>query len=294
MADAALNIKKFNLNQIKFRPNTRDDRFGPVIVINGKRNTGKSVVLQAILSHKKDIPLGVVMSGTEDLNSFFSDFIPRILIKSEYSEQHINRIKDRQKGRIQTRLTQLRDQGSSDIDSRIFIILDDCMYDDKWTKTKLIREIFCNGRHWNIMLIITLQYPVGIPPLLRENIDFTFIMRQPSLRNRDILFRNYASIFPTFELFCRVLDSVTENYCCMVIDNMSQSNILQDVFYWYKAPLKVPPFRMCAEEYWIESERNRVALDAPPDLTSDMTMKKSALNVKVSMVGGSGGELNPR
>jgi len=283
-AEAALNIRKFNLAQIKFRPNTESDRFGPVIVINGKRNTGKSVVLRAILSSKKDIPLGVVMSGTEDLNSFFSDFIPRILIKSEYSEQHINRIKDRQKDRLQTRLRQLKENGTSEIDSRIFIILDDCMYDDKWTKTKLIREIFCNGRHWNIMLIITLQYPVGIPPLLRENIDFTFIMRQPSLRNREILFRNYASIFPTFELFCRVLDSVTEDYNCMVVDNASQSNLLQNVVFWYKAPLHVPPFRMCAEEYWIESEKQSTPLNALPELTPAMTMKKSAFNVQVSMV----------
>lgn len=283
MADASLNIRKFNLNQIRFHPNTKDDRFGPVIVLNGRRNTGKSVVLRAILNSKRDIPLGVVMSGTEDVNSYFSEFVPRILIKSEYSETHINKVKERQMMRLQTRLDQLKHNGQSDIDSRIFIILDDCMYDDKWTRTKLIREIFCNGRHWNIMLIITLQYPVGIPPILRENIDFTFIMRQPSQRNRIILYQNYASIFPTFELFCSALDSITVDYCCMVVDNMSQSANLTDVIYWYKAPLNIPPFRMCAEEYWIESEKKEM-LNALPEFTPNMIAKKSAVKVQISMM----------
>jgi hypothetical protein len=282
---ASLDIRKFNLNQIKFQPNTIEKHFGPIIVLNGKRNTGKSVILRAILHSKREIPLGVVMSGTEEVNVFFSEFIPRILIQSQYSENHITKVKDRQKKRLQTRLNQLKDEGRSDMDSRIFIILDDCLYDDAWTRTSLIREIFCNGRHWNIMMIITLQYPIGIPPLLRENIDYTFILRQFSLRNRKLLYENFASIFPTFEMFCQVLDSVTDNYCCMVVDNTVQSNLLQDVVYWYKAPLDIPPFRMCAEEYWEASESMNSVASSVPEYNPDMIQRrKNGVNMRVSMI----------
>lgn len=284
MTSASLDIRKFNLNQIKFQPNTVEKHFGPIIVLNGKRDTGKSVILRAILHSKRDIPLGVVMSGTEEVNTFFSDFIPRILIQSQYSENHINKVKDRQKKRLQTRVAQLKEEGHSDMDSRIFIILDDCMYDDAWTRTSLIREIFCNGRHWNIMLIITLQYPIGIPPVLRENIDYTFILRQFSLRNRKLLYENFASIFPTFEMFCQVLDNVTDNYCCMVVDNTVQSNLLQDVVYWYKAPLDVPPFRMCADEYWEASESMNGLANSVPEYTPDMMRRKTGVNMRVSLV----------
>ena len=45
----------------------------------------------------------------------------------------------------------------STIDPRAFVILDDCLYDGSWAKDKMMRLLFMNGRHWKIMLIITMQ-----------------------------------------------------------------------------------------------------------------------------------------
>ena len=45
----------------------------------------------------------------------------------------------------------------------------------------MMRLLFMNGRHWKIILIITMQYPLGIPPNLRTNIDYVFILREPYL-----------------------------------------------------------------------------------------------------------------
>ena len=41
--------------------------------------------------------------------------------------------------------------GRSTIDSRAFVILDDCLYDQSWTRDKVMRLLFMNGRHWKIM-----------------------------------------------------------------------------------------------------------------------------------------------
>ena len=46
-----------------------------------------------------------------------------------------------------------------------------------------MRLLFMNGRHWKIMLIITM-HPSGIPPNLRTNIDYVFILREPYITNR--------------------------------------------------------------------------------------------------------------
>ena len=35
----------------------------------------------------------------------------------------------------------------STIDPRAFVILDDCLYDQTWTRDKLMRLLFMNGRH---------------------------------------------------------------------------------------------------------------------------------------------------
>ena len=53
----------------------------------------------------------------------------------------------------------------SKLDPRAFVILDDCLYDASWTKDKMMRLLFMNGRHWKIMLVITMQYPLGIPQI---------------------------------------------------------------------------------------------------------------------------------
>ena len=135
------------------------------------------------------------------------------------------------------------------IDPRSFVILDDCLYDATWTKDKMMRLLFMNGRHWKVMLIITMQYPLGIPPNLRTNIDYVFILREPYISNRRRIWENYAGMFPTFEGFCQVMDQCTENYECLVINNNAKSNKLQDQIFWYKAQAR-GDFKLGSKEFW--------------------------------------------
>ena len=70
------------------------------------------------------------------------------------------------------------------MDPRVFLILDDCLYDNSWTKNTDIRSIFMNGRHYKILFLLTMQYALGIPPNLRTNIDYVFILRENYVSNR--------------------------------------------------------------------------------------------------------------
>jgi hypothetical protein len=137
----------------------------------------------------------------------------------------------------------------TNIDPRTFVIMDDCLYDQSWTRDKLMRALFMNGRHWKVFLIITMQYPLGIPPNLRTNIDYVFILREPYLVNRKKIWENYASMFPTLESFCSVMDQTTENYECLVINNNAKSNKLTDQIFWYKAE-NHPEFKLGSKEFW--------------------------------------------
>ena len=123
------------------------------------------------------------------------------------------------------------------------------LYDNAWTKDKLMRLLFMNGRHWKILLIITMQYPLGIPPNLRTNIDYVFILREPYINNRKKIYENYAGMFPTFESFCQVMDQCTENFECLVINNNAKSNKLQEQIFWYKAEHHAN-FRLGSKEFW--------------------------------------------
>lgn len=241
-----LELSKFSMRNISFRP---DENKGPVIVLIGRRDTGKSYLVRDLLYYHQDIPIGTVISGTEAGNGFYSEHVPKLFIHDEYNSAIIENILKRQKQVLKQMKKEIQTYKRSTIDPRAFVILDDCLYDASWTRDKMMRLLFMNGRHWKIMLIITMQYPLGIPPNLRTNIDYVFILREPYIKNRRIIHENYAGMFPTFESFAQIMDQCTENYECLVINNNAKSNRLSDQIFWYKAEPH-GAFKLGAKEFW--------------------------------------------
>jgi hypothetical protein len=241
-----LELRKFDMRQISFKAS---ENKGPVIVLIGRRDTGKSYLVKDLLYYQQDIPIGTVISGTEAGNGFYSEHVPKVFIHNEYNQGIIENVLKRQKQCMRQMTKEIQTYKRSNIDPRAFCILDDCLYDAGWTKDKLMRLLFMNGRHWKIMLIITMQYPLGIPPNLRTNIDFVFILREPYINNRKRIYENYAGMFPTFESFCQVMDQCTENYECLVINNNAKSNKLTDQIFWYKAESHAT-FKLGSKEFW--------------------------------------------
>lgn len=268
------------MRDITFRPN---ENKGPVIVLIGRRDTGKSFLVRDLLFYHQDIPIGTVISGTEAGNGFFKEHVPKLFIHHEYNTVLIENILRRQKMVLKQMAGEEATYKRSSIDPRSFVILDDCLYDQSWTRDKVMRLLFMNGRHWKIMLIITIQYPLGIPPNLRTNIDYVFILREPYLTNRKRIWENYASMFPTLESFCSVMDNTTENYECLVINNNSKSNKLTDQIFWYKAETH-PPFKLGSKEFW-EISKNMGSDDedeAYDPSKNKKTNKGANINVKKS------------
>lgn len=246
MAGMNLELKKFNMKNISFDPNKKQ---GPVVVLIGRRDTGKSFLVRDLLYYHQDIPIGTVISGTEAGNGFYGSHVPKLFIHDEYNSAIIENILKRQKIVLKQIKKEEQSYGRSNIDPRAFVILDDCLFDNSWSREKVMRLLFMNGRHWKIMLIITMQYPLGIPPNLRTNIDYVFILRESYINNRKRIHENYAGMFPTFESFCQVMDQCTENYECLVIHNNSKSNKLDEQIFWYKAE-DHPEFKLGSKEFW--------------------------------------------
>jgi len=273
----ALELKKFDMRNISFRP---DENKGPVVVLIGRRDTGKSFLVRDLLFYHQDIPIGTVISGTEAGNGFYSSIVPKLFIHDEYNTAIIENILKRQKMVLKQVKKEINNYKKSNIDPRAFVILDDCLYDNAWTKDKLMRLLFMNGRHWKIMLIITMQYPLGVPPNLRTNIDYVFILREPYLTNRKRIFENYAGMFPTFESFCQVMDQCTENFECLVINNNAKSNKLQDQIFWYKAESH-PDFRLGTKEFWEISKG--LNSDDEDEMYDPNSVKKRGSGPKISV-----------
>jgi hypothetical protein len=273
----SLELKKFDMRNISFRP---DENKGPVVVLIGRRDTGKSYLVRDLLFYHQDIPIGTVISGTEAGNGFYSSHVPKLFIHDEYNTAIIENILKRQKMVLKEVKREMEHYKKSNIDPRAFVILDDCLYDNTWTKDKMMRLLFMNGRHWKIMLIITMQYPLGVPPNLRTNIDYVFILREPYLTNRKRIWENYAGMFPTFESFCQVMDQCTENFECLVINNNAKSNKLHDQIFWYKAEPH-PDFRLGTSEFWEISKG--LHSDEEDDVYDPTSVKKRGAGPKISV-----------
>jgi hypothetical protein len=267
-------LRKFDINMIKDRCDI-DSRKSPMMVIIGKKDTGKSFLVRDILFNTQSCyPVGTVISGTEVANEFFQHMVPSKFIHDKYKPEIVMNVIKRQMNIKQKRNQDKNNRGgNSSIDPRAFLILDDCLYDKAWINEESTRYVFMNGRHVDLTTMITMQYPLGITPNLRTNVDFVFILRENILGNRRRIYENYAGMFPTFEMFCQFMDQCTENYECLVICNNVSSNRLEDQVFWYKAS-DLPPFKLCDQSLWLDNRPFQSAMLAGDDYNAANVQKK--------------------
>jgi hypothetical protein len=257
-----------------------------VVVMIARRGSGKSYLVRDVLYNHRDIPIGTVISPTERANKFYTDFMPSLFIHDEYTPEITDNFVKRQELVMKKVNKEKTLYGKSTIDPHAFIILDDCLYDQTWIKDKNIRYLFYNGRHVKSLVIITCQYPLGLPPTFRCNIDVVFIFKENITSNQRRIYENFAGIFQTFEIFRQVLMQCTEDYHALVIVNNSKSSKLEDNCFWYKAP-DHKPFTLGSREVWqLQNEIGRNDDDDDEDMndndniTSIIKQKGPTVSVK--------------
>jgi hypothetical protein len=260
-----LELKKYNMRNMSYAPGSAKGR---TVLYLAPRNRGKSFLLRDTLYHLRDIPMGIVISPTEGANEFFQHFVPGILIYEEFAPEIIERFVERQKKITKQYNEEIKRFGRTDIDPRAFIVFDDLMYSNKeWVNEKSVRYLFLNGRHTNCFVAVTSQQVMGIPPSLRTNLDNVFILRENIYINRKKIYEQYAGMFPTFDVFCQVLDQTTQNFEAMVIDNRSSGGNINETVFWYKAEAR--DFKMCAPDIWqlqaMEEERKALKMNDEDD-----------------------------
>ena len=266
-----------NIQIKKFDPKNIDPC--RICIFLAKRGSGKSSLIKDILYHQRKVPMGIVMSGTEESNEAYQEFIPDSFIYGEYKPEVVEKIITHQQSVIK-KLTKIQKEDFKTPDNSVFMVMDDCMFDTKWTREKEMRCVFMNGRHYRILFLLTMQYCMDLPPALRTNIDYIFVLKENILQNREKIYKNFFGIFPTFDSFNEVLTQCTENYNCLVLDNTSCSNKIEDCVFWYKAKLN-RKFRMGSPALWEHHKRNyNKDHDTPPE-QPEIKKKANAVPVRV-------------
>ena len=225
-----------------------------ILMFVGRRGVGKSVALEDILSRLK-VDYTLAMTPTEDSAAMFRKHIPESGIFSNFNISKIDTMVQMQ--RQMAKGSKLRSA---------LLVLDDCMYERKAFKHVSIRDIFMNGRHSHITLALTSQYCLDLSPDLRGNCDYCFIFRDTVISNKQRLWKYFFGMFETYQDFSRVMDTCTENYGCLVLDNTAKSNEIEHCVFWWRANPTPPPFRLGAKIFWkMDQQCKKTSTDVQRD-----------------------------
>jgi energy-coupling factor transporter ATP-binding protein EcfA2 len=197
------------------------------IVVIGKPGSGKSVLLEDIAYNvKHKIPVAAIWAGTEDSNDAWKRVIPSLFVFNCFSEEGSKRAVTRQK--IAKKVCNI---------PQSLLLWDDCTDDAKYFYLVITKKIFKNGRHYEGIFLYSLQFALDMKPIIRGNVDYAFLLMEKNKSNRERLFKNYGSSIPDFNTFNALMDQVTDDYGCIVIDNTTKSNEFEKTVFYYRAQM---------------------------------------------------------
>ena len=225
-----LKVKKFDPQSLK--PHR-------ISLIVGKRGSGKSKCLVDLLYNMPPVDFVIGMAPTEETIQTFRQFIPDGCIYHQFNQNKLEQM-----------IALQREMVKKQINRSFLLILDDCLYEKSVLKSTAMRELFLNGRHLHIAMIICAQYVMDLSPDLRTNVDYIFAMRENIIANRAKLHKFFYGMFEKYEDFAKTMDATTSNFGSMVLDNTAKSNEIEDCVYWYRANINVPPFKLGKGVFW--------------------------------------------
>ena len=217
----------------------------PRIVLLGRSNCGKSEAVKAIChSMRRQCYQAFVHSSSESNQKFYETFITSDQISFESNFDSLRTAYEEHKKRKQSYEAMVASKEITFDDAQkkcqMLMILDDVdSMGDNIFKNELIKQLWMNGRHDWITVLVTLQSAQGVGPMLRDQSDWVVTWYDPSVTNQKHLYMNWIGYFPSFRDFKDVYNDITGEYKCLIACKLcgGRTNVESNIFSW--APSRI-------------------------------------------------------
>lgn len=138
-------------------------------LIIGKRGLGKTYLMMDLIQHFKlfgNINRNVLIFCGNKNQSEYSKISDNVYDNINYNSSDHDNILEPILNEKKYNIEKLKE--------KMLIVFDDCFFSNTHI-TNCIKDIIYNGRHYNISIILSIQYPLAISPQLRINFDYVFL-----------------------------------------------------------------------------------------------------------------------
>ena len=218
-----------------------------IFLIVGRRGSGKTVLLRNLMYIMRDkVDFAIAFCPTVESRSMLKEHLPEGCIFDRLVQSKVDET-----------VAVAAQMAAKGVKRSILMIFDDVLYEKSAFKSKAIRELFFNGRHYHISVLLLTQYLLDIEPSLRSNVDFCVTFKDNILSNKLRLWKYMFGLLATMDDFVSVHDRCTQNYECLVLDNTGASSAISDSLFWYKADISLPAFKVGSRTFFKLTEKMR-------------------------------------
>jgi hypothetical protein len=210
-------MEKFDISSIKLA--------STVLVLNNNKDNDNSSLIVDLFYNKKDIATGIVFSKENCYNEFIQDS----LIHTEYKLEIVKSLMNKQS---KERIRQVQNSSS-------FIVIDNVNFIQR---EQTIKQIFYNGRCYNIFAIFSYNENLYLVPELRCNLDYIFINKE--MNDLEKIYKMYGQVISSYDEFKTIIEQLHTNEY-LVINNYKCTNKI----FRYK-PEEHDNFRLCDPRIW--------------------------------------------
>jgi hypothetical protein len=248
----------------------------PVVLIVGRRGTGKTTVSKNLIYPFRNVDIGVLFSNTARASGDWDGYFAPSFVYDKYDSDVMKDILDEL---LKAKTDRKNDPRIPQKDAMVFC--DDCTFDRSgFGSDPQLKRAAMNGRHSNLKLFITMQYAMAMDRDFRAQVDYVFILKNNIIGDRERLWNNWFGVIPEFGVFDKIMTELTGNRGVMVLDNTAQSQSIEDSIFYYRAT-NIPVYKIGSWKSWVYHYARTKGRVPPVERRQKSTRKKKESDVMV-------------